>query len=77
MGMLHGVKVGLCVERGTIVDIAPSDMTYHARIHPHVYVDVLGLLLMASIESDGARDKVGAVVVVEIKRGQSISSRCL
>ena len=75
--MLHGIVVGLHMKRGAIVDIAPLDATYHPRVHPHVYADVPGLLLMASIESDGARDEVGAAVMIETERGWSVSLRCL
>ena len=61
----------------TIVNIAPSNATYNLRVDPHIYVDILGLLLTAAIEGDGARDEVWAMMVVKAEWGQSVSSRCL
>ena len=61
----------------TIVHIAPPEMTYYMRVDSHIYPDILGLLLMATIKGDGAMDKVGATIVVEAEWGWSVSSRCL
>ena len=73
---LHGVEVRLCMKGGTIVNVAPLNVTYDMRVHPHVYMDVLSLLLMAAIESDGAGDEVGTMIVVKAKWEWSVSSRC-
>ena len=72
---LKDVIIQLCVKRGTVVDIAASHQTYDPRISPHIYLDEVGLLLLAAIESDGARNEVGASIVVEANGGQSVSFR--
>ena len=65
------------MKRHTIVDVTPPNATYYPQINPHIYPDKAGLLLMATIETDGAMDEVGATIVVEAERGRSVSSRCL
>ena len=77
MGSFHGIVVGLSMEGHTIIHVTPPDATHYPRIDSHIYLDVPGLLLMAAIEDDGAVDEGGATIVVEAKRGWSISSRCL
>ena len=61
----------------TVIYIAPPDPAYYSGIDSHIYPDILGLLLSATIESDGAVDEVRATIVVEADGGRSVSSRCL
>ena len=58
------------MKRGAIVSVAPPNMTYHMGIHPHVYVDVPGLLLATIVEGDKAGDEVGTMVVVKLSGGR-------
>ena len=61
----------------TIINVAPPDTAHYARVDSHIYLDIPGLLLMATIKGDGAMDEVGAAIVVEAEQGWSVSLRCL
>ena len=61
----------------TVIRIAPPNATHYPWIDPHIYLDEVGLLLTATIKTDGAMDEVRATIVVEAEQGQSVSSRCL
>ena len=65
------------MERCTVIHVTPPNATHYMRVDPHIYPDIPGLLLLATIEGDGAVDEVGAVIMVKAKQGWSISSRCL
>ena len=75
MRTLHSIKVRLGMEGGTIVDITPMDMTYHLRVHPHVYVDIPSLLSVAALEGDGTGDEVGTMIVVKAEWGWCTCSK--
>ena len=75
-GTFKDLVVQLCMEGGAIVGIATLHPTYDVRVGAHIYPDKVGLLLSATIESDGAVNEVGAMVVVKANGQQSVSSRC-